>query len=122
MYPMYHESMMCGASQPRRTRTCTLTRRCVCVRPCTAYACGRHAPAVMSSNGDTPNVLRGVTHGACDYLIKPVRLEELRNLWQHVVRRKRQVGRRRIWSARHASPVGAREVLGAGGGCGRVNR
>lgn len=46
---------------------------------------------MMSSNGDTSNVLRGVTHGACDYLIKPVRLEELRNLWQHVVRRRRQV-------------------------------
>ncbi|KXZ42538.1 hypothetical protein GPECTOR_137g645 [Gonium pectorale] len=45
---------------------------------------------MMSSNGDTSNVLRGVTHGACDYLIKPVRLEELRNLWQHVVRRRRQ--------------------------------
>ncbi|GLC61153.1 hypothetical protein PLESTB_001723900 [Pleodorina starrii] len=49
------------------------------------------ALAVMSSNGDTSNVLRGVTHGACDYLIKPVRLEELRNLWQHVVRRRRQL-------------------------------
>ncbi|GLC47016.1 hypothetical protein PLESTM_002009000 [Pleodorina starrii] len=46
---------------------------------------------MMSSNGDTSNVLRGVTHGACDYLIKPVRLEELRNLWQHVVRRRRQL-------------------------------
>ncbi|PNH08582.1 Two-component response regulator ARR1 [Tetrabaena socialis] len=45
---------------------------------------------MMSSNGDTSNVLRGVTHGACDYLIKPVRLEELRNLWQHVIRRRRQ--------------------------------
>ncbi|GFR44689.1 hypothetical protein Agub_g5987 [Astrephomene gubernaculifera] len=45
---------------------------------------------MMSSNGDTSNVFRGVTHGACDYLIKPVRLEELRNLWQHVVRRRRQ--------------------------------
>lgn len=35
-------------------------------------------------------VLRGVTHGAVDFLIKPVRLEELRNAWQHVVRRKRE--------------------------------
>jgi hypothetical protein len=45
-------------------------------------------PAVMSSNGETNVVLRGVTHGAVDFLIKPVRLEELRNLWQHVVRRR----------------------------------
>ena len=47
--------------------------------------------AVMSSNGETTVVLRGVTHGAVDFLIKPVRIEELRNVWQHVVRRKRSV-------------------------------
>jgi two-component response regulator (ARR-B family) len=45
----------------------------------------------MSSNGETSTVLRGVTHGAVDFLIKPVRLEELRNLWQHVVRKKREM-------------------------------
>lgn len=44
--------------------------------------------AVMSSNGDTSIVMKGITHGACDYLIKPVRMEELRNIWQHVVRKK----------------------------------
>lgn len=44
---------------------------------------------MMSSNGETRLVLRGVTHGAVDFLIKPVRIEELRNVWQHVVRRKR---------------------------------
>lgn len=32
--------------------------------------------------------MQGITHGACDYLLKPVRLEELKNIWQHVVRRK----------------------------------
>lgn len=46
------------------------------------------AAAVMSSVGDTNVVLRGVTHGAVDFLIKPVRIEELRNVWQHVVRRR----------------------------------
>ena len=46
--------------------------------------------AVMSSNGETNVVLRGVTHGAVDFLIKPVRIEELRNAWQHVVRRRRE--------------------------------
>ncbi|KAL0376393.1 UNVERIFIED_CONTAM: Two-component response regulator ORR21 [Sesamum calycinum] len=30
-----------------------------------------------------------VTHGACDYLIKPVRMEALKNIWQHVVRKKK---------------------------------
>lgn len=43
----------------------------------------------MSSNGETGTVLRGVTHGAVDFLIKPVRLEELRNLWQHVWRKRK---------------------------------
>lgn len=43
---------------------------------------------MMSSDSDTNVVLRGVTHGAVDFLIKPVRIEELRNVWQHVIRRR----------------------------------
>ena len=42
----------------------------------------------MSSNSDTEVVLRGVTHGAVDYLLKPINIKELRNIWQHVVRQK----------------------------------
>lgn len=33
-------------------------------------------------------VMKGVSHGACDFLAKPVRMAELQNIWQHVVRRK----------------------------------
>ncbi|KAK6151621.1 hypothetical protein DH2020_014256 [Rehmannia glutinosa] len=44
---------------------------------------------VLSANGDPKLVMKGVTHGACDYLVKPVRIEELRNIWQHVIRRKK---------------------------------
>ncbi|KAI7728543.1 hypothetical protein M8C21_001061 [Ambrosia artemisiifolia] len=43
---------------------------------------------VLSGNSDPKLVMKGITHGACDYLVKPVRLEELRNIWQHVIRRK----------------------------------
>ncbi|KAH7306876.1 hypothetical protein KP509_22G035500 [Ceratopteris richardii] len=43
---------------------------------------------MMSANGDTNNVMKGISIGACDYLLKPVRLEELQNIWQHVVRKK----------------------------------
>ncbi|CAM6109501.1 unnamed protein product [Calypogeia fissa] len=43
---------------------------------------------MMSANGETEVVLKGITHGACDYLLKPVRIEELRNIWQHVIRRR----------------------------------
>ncbi|KAG0472357.1 hypothetical protein HPP92_016903 [Vanilla planifolia] len=47
-------------------------------------------PVIMlSANGETKAVMKGITHGACDYLIKPVRIEELRNIWQHVVRRRK---------------------------------
>ena len=44
---------------------------------------------MMSVDGDVPVVRRGVEHGAVDYLIKPIRIEGLKNLWQHVVRRRR---------------------------------
>lgn len=44
--------------------------------------------AVMSYDGDTHTVLKGVTHGAVDFLIKPVRMAELSNMWQHVVRKR----------------------------------
>lgn len=43
---------------------------------------------MLSGNSDPKLVMKGITHGACDYLVKPVRLEELRNIWQHVIRRK----------------------------------
>ncbi|XP_019173761.1 PREDICTED: two-component response regulator ORR24-like isoform X2 [Ipomoea nil] len=47
-------------------------------------------PVIMlSAYGDTNLVMKGITHGACDYLLKPVRIEELKNIWQHVLRRKK---------------------------------
>ncbi|KAI7991213.1 Two-component response regulator ARR10 [Camellia lanceoleosa] len=41
---------------------------------------------MMSANDDNESVLNGVRHGARDYLIKPLRLAEVKNIWQHVVR------------------------------------
>ncbi|XP_022754525.1 two-component response regulator ORR24-like [Durio zibethinus] len=47
-------------------------------------------PVIMlSAHSDTKLVMKGITHGACDYLLKPVRIEELTNIWQHVVRKKK---------------------------------
>ncbi|KAJ4762667.1 two-component response regulator [Rhynchospora pubera] len=43
---------------------------------------------MMSADARTNIVMKGIKHGACDYLIKPVRMEELKNIWQHVVRKK----------------------------------
>ena len=44
--------------------------------------------AVMSVDGETSRVMKGVQHGACDYLLKPIRMKELRNIWQHVLRKR----------------------------------
>ncbi|KAL3728653.1 hypothetical protein ACJRO7_033263 [Eucalyptus globulus] len=41
----------------------------------------------MSVDGETSRVKKGVQHGACDYLPKPIRMKELRNIWQHVFRK-----------------------------------
>jgi two-component response regulator (ARR-B family) len=43
---------------------------------------------MMSADSRTDIVMKGIKHGACDYLIKPVRMEELKNIWQHVIRKK----------------------------------
>lgn len=43
----------------------------------------------MSADDSKSVVMKGVTHGACDYLIKPVRIDLVRNIWQHVFRRRR---------------------------------
>lgn len=71
----------------------------------------------MSSNGETPVVLRGVTHGAVDFLIKPVRIEELRNVWQHVVRRRKD----QVLFPAVAMPACGRCMPGSGG-CGACAR
>ncbi|KAH0781799.1 hypothetical protein KY290_001397 [Solanum tuberosum] len=48
-------------------------------------------PVIMMSADDSKDVvMKGVTHGAYDYLIKPVRIEALKNIWQHVVRKRKQ--------------------------------
>ncbi|XP_050372364.1 two-component response regulator ORR21 [Argentina anserina] len=43
---------------------------------------------MMSADGRTSAVMQGIRHGACDYLIKPIREEELKNIWQHVARKR----------------------------------
>ncbi|KAF5950921.1 hypothetical protein HYC85_012914 [Camellia sinensis] len=43
---------------------------------------------MMSVDRETSKVMRGVQHGACDYLLKPIRMKELRHIWQHVFRKR----------------------------------
>ncbi|KAF0929809.1 hypothetical protein E2562_025947 [Oryza meyeriana var. granulata] len=42
---------------------------------------------IMASRGDTSTVMRYVANGASDFLLKPVRIQELSNIWQHVFRK-----------------------------------
>jgi len=44
---------------------------------------------VFSANDDPKMVMKGIDHGACDYLLKPVTLKEVQMIWQHVVRKKK---------------------------------
>ncbi|KAI5565137.1 hypothetical protein POPTR_014G125400v4 [Populus trichocarpa] len=43
---------------------------------------------IISSDDEQELVLKGVLQGACDCLIKPVKMEALKVFWQHVVRKK----------------------------------
>lgn len=46
--------------------------------------------AVLSPNADTKTVKKVLSLGACRYLEKPVCTEQLKNIWQHVLRRKNE--------------------------------
>ncbi|KAJ8556263.1 hypothetical protein K7X08_023021 [Anisodus acutangulus] len=51
----------------------------------------KNIPVIMMSSKDSiSTVLKCMVKGASDFLIKPLRKNELRNLWQHVWRRKTQ--------------------------------
>lgn len=72
-------------------------------------------PVIMlSANGDTKLVMKGITHGACDYLVKPVRMEELKNIWQHVLRRKKYDPRDRNSSSTQDRNSGEQNGMGNG--------
>lgn len=49
---------------------------------------------MMSANSETDVVMRSIRGGACNHLLKPIRMEELQTIWQHVVRRHGQQSHR----------------------------
>lgn len=49
-----------------------------------------YGDTVMSSDDGKGVVMKGIVHGACDYLVKPVRMEAIGLIWQHVVRKKKK--------------------------------
>uniref|UniRef100_A0ACD5ZDU9 Uncharacterized protein n=1 Tax=Avena sativa TaxID=4498 RepID=A0ACD5ZDU9_AVESA len=42
---------------------------------------------MMSVDSEKDSVYKGIAHGACDYLLKPINIKDLTNIWQHVVRK-----------------------------------
>lgn len=42
---------------------------------------------MLSAHSDYDSFNKSITHGACDYLVKPVGLKELQNIWRHVVKK-----------------------------------
>ncbi|XP_058783392.1 two-component response regulator ORR24-like [Vicia villosa] len=55
---------------------------------------GMHLPVILFSSNDDPKmVMRGVLHGACDYLVNPFRMEKLQVIWQHVIRKNMNIKR-----------------------------
>ncbi|CAN1228245.1 Two-component response regulator-like APRR5 [Linum grandiflorum] len=54
----------------------------------------KNIPVIMMSKEDSiSTVYKCMMRGAADYLVKPIRRNELRNLWQHVWRRHSQASR-----------------------------
>ncbi|KAK1281582.1 Two-component response regulator ARR10 [Acorus calamus] len=48
-------------------------------------------PVIMTLVGDdAKTITKGITNGACDYLLKPVKIEQLKKIWQHVVKKSLQ--------------------------------
>ncbi|XP_027354576.1 two-component response regulator ARR12 isoform X1 [Abrus precatorius] len=73
-------------------------------------------PVIMlSANGDTKLVMKGISHGACDYLLKPVRMEELKNIWQHVIRRKKFDSKEKNKTSNLDKPSDSGNGLGSAG-------
>ncbi|XP_013709176.1 two-component response regulator ARR10-like [Brassica napus] len=42
---------------------------------------------LLSAHSHPKYVMEGVKRSACDYLLRSVRIEELKNIWQHMVRK-----------------------------------
>ncbi|XP_062232759.1 two-component response regulator ORR24-like [Phragmites australis] len=54
-------------------------------------------PVIMlSANDDKKTMMKGIKHGAYDYLVKPVRLEQIKNIWVHVLKKNMPDPKKRV--------------------------
>lgn len=44
----------------------------------------------MSANCDVNVAMSGIKHGACYYLMKPISMGEVKNIWQHIIRKHKE--------------------------------
>ncbi|KAK3221429.1 hypothetical protein Dsin_008454 [Dipteronia sinensis] len=50
---------------------------------------GMDIPVVfVTAEDNQSSIMMGIMHGARDYLLKPVRIQEIKNIWQHIVRKR----------------------------------
>lgn len=73
----------------------------------------RDIPVIMMSSHDSLDVVfKCLLRGAKDFLVKPLRKNELRNLWQHVWRKNHELRRRR--SSSGAKETRRKRTIGSG--------
>ncbi|CAD6338874.1 unnamed protein product [Miscanthus lutarioriparius] len=51
---------------------------------------------VLSTNDEMETMVKAIKHGACDYMVKPVCPEKVRNIWMHVVRKSKSNPRNKV--------------------------
>lgn len=62
---------------------------------------------MLSIHSDTKSVTKCIEHGACDYMVKPARFEELKLIWKHVVKKSMSETAFEHPSATAALPLGS---------------
>ncbi|XP_057460920.1 two-component response regulator ARR2-like [Actinidia eriantha] len=63
-------------------------------------------PVVMMSADDENGVVfKCIMDGACDYLVKPVRMEDIKFIWKHVIRKQKNGGVRVLEESKNVDDV-----------------
>ncbi|EOA13050.1 hypothetical protein CARUB_v10026052mg [Capsella rubella] len=63
------------------------------------------------THSDYDSVMKGILHGACDYLVKPVALKELQNIWHHVVKKNIKSYAKNIGTSRQLLPPSQSDLV-----------
>jgi len=58
---------------------------------------------VLSANDEMETMVKAIKHGACNYMVKPVRPEMVKDIWMRVVRKSKSNPRNKV-SSRNDNP------------------